>query len=116
MPSVQIRNDTSTGRNEDDALDGFNVRSGVIRDRVEPAASPGMVRYAAESGSELSCRDATGTNTMTETVTMIARRQACPRPRSEARDRQRVGTGAAPRLQPDLHRQARSRRRDPAAR
>jgi hypothetical protein len=26
----------------------------VIRDRVEPAASPGMVRYAAESGSELS--------------------------------------------------------------
>jgi hypothetical protein len=29
-----------------------------------------MVRYAAKSGSELlSCRDATGTNTMTETVT-----------------------------------------------
>jgi hypothetical protein len=30
MPSVQIRNDTSnisTGRNEDDALDGFNVRA-----------------------------------------------------------------------------------------
>ena len=44
--------------------------SWVIRDRVEPAASPGMVRYAAESGSELSYRDATGTNTMAETVTI----------------------------------------------
>jgi hypothetical protein len=27
-----------------------------------------MVRYAAESGSELSCRDATGMTLMTETV------------------------------------------------
>ena len=33
-----------------------------------PAASPGMVRYAAESGSELSYRDVAGTNTMTETT------------------------------------------------
>jgi hypothetical protein len=39
----------------------------VIRNWVEPAASPGMVRYA-ESESELSYRDATGTSTMTETV------------------------------------------------
>jgi hypothetical protein len=31
----------------------------VIRDWVEPAASPGMVRYA-ESESELSYREATG--------------------------------------------------------
>ena len=31
-------------------------------------------------------------------------------------DRVSVGTGAAPRLQPDLHRQTRNRRRDPAAR
>jgi len=37
------------------------------RDRFEPAASPGMVRHAAESRSKLSCRYATGTN-MTETV------------------------------------------------
>ena len=27
-------------------------RLGVIRDRIGPAASPGMVRYAAERGSE----------------------------------------------------------------
>src|SRR4051794_27738992 len=33
-----------------------------------PAARPGVVRYAAESGSELSCRVAPGTNTMTEAV------------------------------------------------
>jgi hypothetical protein len=33
-----------------------------------------MVRYVAESGSELSPRDLTGMNTMTEAV---ARRQAC---------------------------------------
>ena len=31
-------------------------------------SQPGDVRYAAEGGSELSCRDATGTNTMAETV------------------------------------------------
>jgi hypothetical protein len=35
-----------------------------------PAASPGMVRYAAETGSELSCGDQAGTNTMAETVTV----------------------------------------------
>jgi hypothetical protein len=46
------------------------ISYGIIRDRVEPAASPGMVRYAAESESELSYRDETGTNTMTETVTI----------------------------------------------
>jgi hypothetical protein len=60
-----------------------------------------MARYAAERENELSCRDATGTNTMAETVAI---------------DRVSVGTGAAPRLQPDLHRQTRNRRRDPAAR
>jgi hypothetical protein len=44
-----------------------------------------MVRYAAESGSELSCRDATGTNTMTETVSIdrpLAARVTISRPRS----------------------------------
>jgi hypothetical protein len=45
-------------------------RMRVIRDGVEPAASPGMVRYAVKSESELSCRDPTGTNTMTEIVTV----------------------------------------------
>jgi hypothetical protein len=34
-----------------------------------PAASPGMVRYAAETGSELSCGGPAGTNTMPETAT-----------------------------------------------
>jgi hypothetical protein len=43
-----------------------------------------MVRYAAESGSGLSYRDATGTNTITETVTIDRRSVATPvfRPRS----------------------------------
>ena len=36
-----------------------------------PAANPGMVRYAAESGSELSCGDAAGTNTMPMLETVI---------------------------------------------
>jgi len=35
------------------------VRSGSFATEW-PAASPGMVRYAAESGSELSCPCATG--------------------------------------------------------
>ena len=35
---------------------------------TQAAAKSGHVRYAAESGSELSYRDATGTNTMAETV------------------------------------------------
>jgi hypothetical protein len=43
---------------------------GSFRDRVKPAASPGMVRYAAKSGSELSSRDATGMTLMTEAVTI----------------------------------------------
>ena len=52
---------------------------------------------------------------MAETVTID--RQSCLSTAIEkARDRQRFGTGAAPQLQQDLHRQARSRRLDPAAR
>jgi len=39
-----------------------------------------MVRYAAESGSELSYRDATGMTLMTETVVPFAK--PVPRPRS----------------------------------
>jgi hypothetical protein len=45
-----------------------------------PAASPGMVRYATESGSELSYGDATGMTLMTETVAPVAK--PLPRPRS----------------------------------
>jgi hypothetical protein len=37
----------------------------VIRDRVEPAVGPRVVRYAAESGSELSCGDAAVPETAT---------------------------------------------------
>jgi hypothetical protein len=40
-----------------------------------------MVRYAAESGSELSYRDATGRNTMAETVTIARPSVAKPVPR-----------------------------------
>jgi hypothetical protein len=47
-----------------------------------PAASPGMVRYAAESGSELSCRDATGMTLMTETVASPPVAKPVSRPRS----------------------------------
>jgi len=47
-----------------------------------------MVRYAAESGSELSYRDATGTNTMAETVTIdrppVAKPVSRPRSRKPA--------------------------------
>ena len=56
---------------------------------------------------------------MAETVTIERpfRRLACLSTAiQKARDRQRVGIGAAPRLQPYVHRQARSRRRDPAPR
>ena len=52
----------------------------VIRDRVEPAVSPGTVRCAAESGSELSCGDAAGMTLMTDTVAPVAKPD--PRPRS----------------------------------
>ena len=58
---------------------------------------------------------------MAETVTID--RQSVAKPIAiargaiqKARGRQRVGISAASRLQPDLHREARSRRRDPAAR
>jgi hypothetical protein len=44
--------------------------SRVIRDRIEPAASPGMVGFVAESRTELSCGHATGSNTIPETVTV----------------------------------------------
>jgi len=40
-----------------------------------------MLRYAAESGSELSYRDATGRNTMAETVTIARPSVAKPVPR-----------------------------------
>jgi hypothetical protein len=43
-----------------------------------------MVRYAAESGSELSCRDATGTTLMTETAAPIAKPVSRPRSRMPA--------------------------------
>jgi len=49
------------------------------------SSQPGHVRYAAESGSELSCRDATGTNRMAETANIDrppAARAAVSRPRS----------------------------------
>jgi hypothetical protein len=72
-------------------------------------------RNAAESGIELSYRNATGL-TPDDGDFSPGRRQACLSTAiQKARDRQRIGTGAAPRLQPDLHRQARSQRRDPVA-
>jgi hypothetical protein len=43
-----------------------------------------MVRYAAESGSELSYRDATGMTLMTETVAPVAKPVARPRSRRPA--------------------------------
>jgi hypothetical protein len=49
-----------------------------------PAASPGMVRYAAEGGSELSYRDVTGMTLMTETVAPVAKPVSRPRSRKPA--------------------------------
>ena len=52
--------------------------------RYRAAGQPGHVHYAAESGSELSYRDATGMNMMAGTVTMDRPPVATPasRPRS----------------------------------
>ncbi len=53
--------------------------------RGRASSQPGHVRSAAESGSEPSCRDATGTNTMAETANIDrppAARAAVSRPRS----------------------------------
>jgi hypothetical protein len=50
-----------------------------------------MVRYAAERGSELSCRDATGTNTMTETVSI----DRVAKPASRARSRKPATVSAS---------------------
>ena len=60
--TTPIEADETTGDNEP------LCRSPVFSDRVEPAASSDMVRDTAQSGSELSCRDTTGANTMTEVV------------------------------------------------
>jgi hypothetical protein len=57
-----------------------------------------MVGYAAESGSELSHRDAIDADGRDRRP---ARRQSCPSTSiQKGRDRQRVGACAAPRLQP----------------
>ena len=47
-----------------------------------PVAGPGMVRYAAESGSELFCRDAIGITLTTETVASPPFAKPVSRPRS----------------------------------
>ena len=52
-----------------DWLPAEDVGLGSFATGVEVAASPGMVRYAAESGNELFYHGVTRTNTMTETVT-----------------------------------------------
>jgi hypothetical protein len=75
--------------------------------RERPLLHPLHSRGYAAIG--VSCRDATGTNTMAETLTIDR-----PDPESPRQSARRIS--AAPRLQPDPHRQARNRRRDPAAR
>ena len=54
----------------------------------------GNVGYAAESGNELSYRDATGTNTMTETVTNDRTPVAKPVPRPRSRKPATVSASA----------------------
>ena len=59
MPRDTQRQDQVSRRRAQAPLQA-NVGMGSIRARVEPAASPGMVRYAAERGSKVFYRDATG--------------------------------------------------------
>jgi len=54
--------------------------------RVETAASPGMVHYAAESGSKLSCRDTTGMTLLTEDVANDRPPVGKPVPRPRSRN------------------------------
>ena len=96
-----------------------NFRFGIIRNRVGQRQVRAWSAMPPKVVASYPIATLQERNTMAETVTIDrppVARAAVSTAIQEARDRQRVGAGAAPRLQPAIHRQARSRRRDPAAR